>query len=640
MALQFGSDDEKAFHRARDGLVAGFEATAAGRGHGWIAEQLLDFKWGYLGGDLARWAPAEISEILLGLYPAKVMLDEEDLDLIPPVVAAFLRHLGDEGVVAEAEAGARRADEVAAEFRTRALDPDNWSFGKRLWGDAAASGVDLTDPDSLQGFMAEFNERPRSERDAILGPPSTPGWHGPAAMAPGMAPPSAMSLPPVVLAPVEELTAIAAANRWVGRMSALVDFVGDGRPLTDRGNLKLADGKVLVKLLDTGDRFDEKINDRVFKTRSVDDLHGVTLAFRLAVESGLLAVEGRRVIPGPSLDLLEDRLALLGVLVGTLGDIGACQFWHRHDHYGFGWYAEDLDAEMWPMLLDLYVEGPMPLPDLQEEFWALLMEEYEFPTADARKLDLHQEFAASSVRRMFGLLEELAVVTVTGAVEAPGRFGMTEVTGGEVALAPVGTWVVNRMASAAVAAPVVGGLRDASAADLLAAASDRPAAEATAEIEAWVAHHGEHAAAELVAALGGVDETARGLGFRALLGIGPSAADAVATLADDAELAPYVTVWRVDTLVADEAEIDCTGDPERFIRLLAVVVELWGPTAAVAGWAGNAAGPAGLPAMLDATWKVGRPETEVVLAAIGSEHPDKVVAKAARKALFKYRSAR
>ena len=62
MAWRFGIDDEEAFLRARDGLVAGFEATAAGRGHGWVAEQLLQFEWGYLDGDFARWTPEDVSE--------------------------------------------------------------------------------------------------------------------------------------------------------------------------------------------------------------------------------------------------------------------------------------------------------------------------------------------------------------------------------------------------------------------------------------------------------------------------------------------------------------------------------------------------------------------------------------------------
>jgi hypothetical protein len=86
--------------------------------------------------------------------------------------------------------------------------------------------------------------------------------------------------------------------------------------------------------------------------------------------------------------------------------------------------------------------------------------------------------------------------------------------------------------------------------------------------------------------------------------------------------------------------MDCGGDADCFIRLLGGVIELWGPEAAVSAWAGPAAKTVGLPAMLERAWRVDRPETEVVLAAIGTVHPDKKAAKAARKALFKYRSAR
>jgi hypothetical protein len=85
--------------------------------------------------------------------------------------------------------------------------------------------------------------------------------------------------------------------------------------------------------------------------------------------------------------------------------------------------------------------------------------------------------------------------------------------------------------------------------------------------------------------------------------------------------------------------MDCTGDAERFVRLLGAVIELWGPDAALGAWAEPAAGADGLLSMVDQAWRVRLPETEQVLAAIGSGHPDKPTAKAARKALFKYRSA-
>ncbi|MCH7670479.1 MAG: hypothetical protein IIC71_14955, partial [Acidobacteria bacterium] len=76
-----------------------------------------------------------------------------------------------------------------------------------------------------------------------------------------------------------------------------------------------------------------------------------------------------------------------------------------------------------------------------------------------------------------------------------------------------------------------------------------------------------------------------------------------------------------------------------FVRLLGVVIELWGPVAAVGAWAGPAAGADGLLSMVEQAWRVKLPETEQVLSAIGDGHPDKPTAKAARRALFKYRTA-
>jgi len=78
--MRYGPDDEDAFFAARDELTTRFELSPGGHELGWVAAQVLDFKWGYLDGDLSRWEPEEVEEILLGLFPAKVMLDPDDLD--------------------------------------------------------------------------------------------------------------------------------------------------------------------------------------------------------------------------------------------------------------------------------------------------------------------------------------------------------------------------------------------------------------------------------------------------------------------------------------------------------------------------------------------------------------------------------
>ncbi|MEX1094166.1 MAG: hypothetical protein WEF28_13580, partial [Acidimicrobiia bacterium] len=159
MRLVFGPDDEDAFFAARDDLVSRFEQHPGGNGLGWVASQVLEFKWGYLDGDLTRWTVEDIMEILLGLYPAKVMLDPEDLDAVVTGFAGFVRFMAGGGLIpgAKADELATAINAMAGEFRIAALDEDNWSMGKRLWGQAQSEGIDIADNEAVQRFMDDFN---------------------------------------------------------------------------------------------------------------------------------------------------------------------------------------------------------------------------------------------------------------------------------------------------------------------------------------------------------------------------------------------------------------------------------------------------------------------------------------------------
>ena len=636
MNTRYGPDDEDAFYAARDELASRFESSPGGRDLGWVATQVMDFKWGYLEGDLSRWETQDVEEILLGLYPAKVMLDPDDLDQVVAGFAGFLLFLSDEEIVPAGEAVrlAESIEQLAPRFRAAATDEDNWSVGKRLWSFAQSEGVDASDPDAVQRFMDDFNRRSFAERDAVLGPSSAPDMSSLGGALLG-------TLPPIVLPPVAELESAARNTVTFERLQRLVDYVGDGRPLTDRGNLKLADGKALVGLLKTRDRFDEQIGDRVFKTKSSANLGGVDLVFQMTLESKMLTRRGRKLLPGPNADWTDDPLAALyGAWLVLINSIGPTQHRYRHDRYNWDWFAKELDASLPMILIDVYRHGDTPIEEIVEDIWAHLHATFDLDDVPTDKLMFHKTLVEDSLRSAFDILGELGTLRVEDVTEIPTRYGGTDRTGGVAGLTPLGKWAVQRLASRVTSAPIVGALRESTAAELLTAASDISEAEAVAEIDAWIDYHGDEAAGQLVEALRTTDETERGLGFRALLRIGPEAAHAMSRLSDDVELAPYVTVWRIDTLTGDPDDMNCTGDAERFVRLLDIVIGLWGPTAALSGWAGPAAGADGLLSMVDQAWRVELPETEQVLAAIGSEHPDKQVARAARKALFKYRTAR
>ncbi len=630
----FGPDEQEAFERARDQLINGF-AASGGTGFERVAEQVLDFKWGYLDGDLLNWTPADLDEVLFGLYPAKVLLDAEAIAEVPLGFAAFLRFLASRRSEHSPpfEVLAEYVELLASRFISAMNDVDNWSFGKRMWSTALGEDVELSDETALERWMEDFNSRSLGERDQILGPLPPSGD--------GLLRAVLGSMPPVVLAPEDELRALAADAVLVRRLAALVGYVGAGCAVTDRGNLKLADGKELVGVLGTDDRFDEQIGDRVFKTMSSEDLSDVDWTYRIALETLMLEIEGTKLLPGANADWVATPLDVVyGALLVMLKRVGPTQHRYRKDNYGFGWFADELDSQLSPLLMEMYRHRePRDVDELAATMWDVLHDEYDLSDVPPDKLDLHRGSVESALRGALDRLAELGIVEIADEIRSPGKYGGVERSGGTVQLAPLGLWALQRMASKLTHAPIVGALRQLSAAELLRAAADLADDVARGEIDAWVDHHGERAVDELCAALPGADETGRGLAFRALLRIGTSAADAVETLGAHADLADFVTVFRVDTLTASPDEMDRSGNPEGWVRLLHTVIELWGPDSAAAAWAVPAAGDSGIDAMLNNAWRVPGPATGDVLAAVGGHHPDKRIAKAARKALFKYRSA-
>jgi len=77
----------------------------------------------------------------------------------------------------------------------------------------------------------------------------------------------------------------------------LVIFLGKGRPLTKKGHLTLADARVLVDLLSTGDEMDPRYGDLTFRTTSSDNLRGLRLIVAWAKKAGLVRVLRGKLVP-------------------------------------------------------------------------------------------------------------------------------------------------------------------------------------------------------------------------------------------------------------------------------------------------------------------------------------------------------
>lgn len=158
-----------------DALAAAFaehlEASGADPAlleHGpFVAHQLLTWK----GEDFERWTSRDLRAFLLDWYPRWGDSDDETIAAVPPSLIAFFAFLEEEGVLdmpaATLGSAIRR---LAPEFERRCRDPRRWGPAKALVSQMRSEGVDPTDEESVDAWMADFNARPREERDRILGP--------------------------------------------------------------------------------------------------------------------------------------------------------------------------------------------------------------------------------------------------------------------------------------------------------------------------------------------------------------------------------------------------------------------------------------------------------------------------------------
>ena len=124
-----------------------------------------------------RWTADDVEQYLLRHYPTRGSAPDEELDLVPSHLDAFLEWLGASG---RGGAGTLRpARERLARCRDRFLsaarDPRRFGPAKTLLRAMLREGVDPTDARSVDAFMAEFNER--VEEDPSLMPLPTDFSH-------------------------------------------------------------------------------------------------------------------------------------------------------------------------------------------------------------------------------------------------------------------------------------------------------------------------------------------------------------------------------------------------------------------------------------------------------------------------------
>jgi hypothetical protein len=395
-------------------------------------------------------------------------------------------------------------------------------------------------------------------------------------------------------------------------------------------------------------------------------------AWRVAVDAGLVEIvdeEEGTVAAGADLgqltagaphDVLGVWLAALETVladasVPDLDDIvGAMDEGGTIDFSQLDWDPEAEARFLDGVLGNLYVltvsedgpgGSPVPLPALAASM--IVPDDMGEPTNDVL------EQVSDAMMRLddqFRLLEPIGLVEfqpvdealMADADEEPAAIDETDVSRyGMVRLTPLGLYGLRaRLLESGIEAPAVGDLTDKGADALLHGTSAFPPAAAQAETEQWLARREALAAArELLAAARGADAGAPLRRLRcqqALSLVGAEAEPALREVLDDPELGGLARVWLTERGAAD---VPAPSEAMVFwltIDTLAAQLAAEGNSDELQGLVEGLAQQHG--GFFATAWRVDHPATPDVLEAMGRLHPDRKIAKEARKAAFKARS--
>jgi hypothetical protein len=637
--LDIDHEDEEGFVAARAMLLGRFSRWLAGKDRSSVdeidalagdASVALDWKWSYGDGQLATWRTGDVAEFLLEWCPQKLSVTQADCITVPPAVLSFLSFLDDQSLLGHGSAPVDRLVDVvmslADEFVVAMGDRSKFGLAKSMFTAASDEGVDTTDPAELEAWMASFNDRPEAERHRLL-PDSA-----------FSVPPARRSLPPVAVPAEDEVATSRESAPILAKFRDLAAYVGAGRKLTQKGHLTLADARALVELLGTGDLMDEHIGDRTFRTTSSDELYQLRQVLAWAKKAGVVRVVHGKVVAtkrglgladglGGSFDRAVDALLAIGPLTSQ-----------RFPDAWFAWPEVDkvLDSVSAHLLIAPYgAQAAFPLEDIAATATGVVLYAFSFQLED----DEVERRVTTDVTDIMDSFELAGVIQRIGTGD-PGHSRRRP--GGSVVLTPAGIVCAKRLlAAAGYDTPAAGRFADLSATELLLGTDGEEISVAYGETMAWrAARQPEEAAAEMSDAVRELDDPVlRNLGLAILAEIGSDIATPyVRELASEPETRGFALCWLVDQGEAGEEDLFDPSDVAGFVDVLGCRMVTGGPdsllsTLALTGDHGRQVD------VVAGMWKAPSPMAELVLTAVSQVHPTKVVAKAARRALFKRRSS-
>jgi hypothetical protein len=593
---------------------------------------------------------ADLRVLLLMTYPRKVtVLDAEDAaDTIPALrdLVAFLADTGTVDAEAAEELG-RELDNLAPRFVDAVMDPANWGMARSITQAMALDGVDLDDQDAVDRWIARYNERADDEDpfggddledfdldDEDLNLKEAFGLPD--------------RLPPVRLPPEPELAALSRAAPLLGRARMLAEWVAPGRDVTEDVELTAEDTIAAARNLgipvpvkaDAGPEALPGMPEPPAVT-SMDDVPELARLWDIAFDADFLELDldGDRMEPGAEMEcwpdgtdeeVLEVWSTTLPVVLNRLeGDA------NLDDRLGE--LLNFTDAGWGLMVMLFLAKGAgMPVRETSDVIRRAATDELE-PDQAEEAWQAWTRAHGDPAEYLLGMLRDL------GAVSLPDQ--PSEEGPGPVArLTPLGTWAMRELLlEDGVEIPVLPPTDQMTAADLLAAAEGLDEEEFDAETTAWLELRApDVAAGELLAVAVDGGPAERLLAVGAAQKLGAAAEPAWRDSLGRPELRPYAKIALTQIVGADADVTMLPGlepEPADIAWLLTDTLAATSDDLEELPQQIRASIPPGQEQQaFDAISLSPHPDAASVLTLIGKHHPDKRIAKAARKSAYKVAS--
>jgi hypothetical protein len=586
-------------------------------------ETLIDLMRNYLDVEgPADLGAGDLRELLLQIYPRKMtVFDADDTQDTIPAVRDFLAYLAERGEIPEVTVRAleRELDEVAPRFTEAMMDPSNWGMAGSLVHAMAADGVDLDDQAAVDRWISRYNahlagvgDDEEDEDDDLVDLKEAFGL------------PDQMA--PVRLPERGELAALARRAPLMAQLRKLAWWLGAGRAVTE--DEELASGDAAEAAAELGIDVARlpylwwMALDAVFIDLDEDQTNAIPGESAHAWDEG---------DSGEVLDIWEMVFALV---IGDTLEAAAALDPDRSGELDFSGHGAAL-------AVTLFLARPDGLLVAEVSEVIRTSATDELPPAEAE--EVWQSWVrehGDPARLLLDLMAEHHAIQIADTEDGP-----------VARLTPLGLAAVReQLVGSGVEIPLLPDAEHMTAAQLISMSASASEEEFTAETRAWLSYRtAETAARELLDVAAVSDPASRILAvgvvvteigalaepvWREALGrielrayakgalAAPSDGDlAVASLPglepDDDDLAWMIT----DALAAegwDDLGDDASRGPDALTRRLAEAV------------------PAGQElAVFELMARVPHPDAADVLTAIGKHHPDKKIAKLARKSAYK-----